>query len=76
MNNKIKKTFKILLDSNHGASYTGSQFNAVYNIDLTKLLTNQEDFNKPYLMYCTFKSKSEIIANNQITNNEVYFFYC
>ena len=73
MNNKIKKTFKILLDSNHGASYTGSQFSAVYNIDLTKLLTNQEDFNKSYLMYCTFKSKSEIIANNQITNNEVYF---
>ena len=69
-----KKTFKILLDSNHGASYTGSSiFNATYYIDLTKLLTNQEDFNIPYLMFCTFKSRADTIANNQITNNEVYF---
>ena len=69
-----KKTFKILLDSNHGASYTGSSiFNATYYIDLTKLLTNQEDFNKPYLMYCTFKSRADTIANNGVTNNEVYF---
>ena len=36
-------------------------------------MTNQDDFNKPYLMYCTFKSRADIIANNQITNNEVYF---
>ena len=69
-----KKTFKILLDSNHGASYTGSSiFNATYYIDLTKLLTKQEDFNKPYLMYCTFKSRADTVANNQVTNNEVYF---
>ena len=40
MNNKVKKTFKILLDSNHGASYSGGQLNALYYIDLTKLLTN------------------------------------
>lgn len=73
MDNKIKKTFKILLDSNHGASYSGTQFNASYYIDLTKLLTNQEDFNKSYLMYCTFKSRADIIANNQITSNDVYY---
>ena len=24
-------------------------------------------------MYCTFKSKADIIANNQITNNDVYY---
>ena len=73
MNNNVKKTFKILLDSNHGASYSGTQFNASYYIDLTKLLTKQEDFNKPYLMYCTFKSRSDTIANNQLTNNDFYF---
>ena len=74
MDIRNKKTFKILLDSNHGASYTGSSiFNATYYIDLTKLLTNQEDFNKPYLMYCTFKSRADTVANNGVTNNEVYF---
>jgi len=74
MDIRNKKTFKILLDSNHGASYTGSTiFNATYYIDLTKLLTKQEDFNKPYLMYCTFKSRADTIANNGVTNNEVYF---
>ena len=65
MNNKVKKTFKILLDSNHGASYSGGQFNALYYIDLTKLLTKQEDFEKPYLIYCTFKSRADTITNNQ-----------
>ena len=45
MDIRNKKTFKILLDSNHGASYTGSTiFNATYYFDLTKLLTKQEDF--------------------------------
>ena len=73
MDIRNKKTFKILLDSNHVGSYTGSQFNETYYFDLTKLLTNQSDFNKSYLMYCTFKSRADIIANNQITNNEVYF---
>ena len=72
MENKIKKTFKILLDSNYAASYSGTQFSALYYIDLTKLLTKQSEFDKSYLMYCTFKSASNTIANNQITNNEVY----
>ncbi len=73
MNNKVKKTFKILLDSNHGASYNGPQFNATYYTDLTKILNNAEDFNKSYLMYCAFKSRADTVANNQITNNEVYY---
>ena len=73
MNNKVKKTFKVLLDSNHGASYSGGQYNALYYIDLTKLLTKQEDFEKPYSMYCTFKSRTDTITNNQITSNDVYF---
>ena len=36
-------------------------------------MTNQGNFNKPYLMYCTFKSRADIIVNNGLTNNEVYF---
>ena len=35
MNSNIKKTFKILLDSNNTSSYDGGQFNALYYIDLT-----------------------------------------
>ena len=65
-------TYFLLLDSNNTSSYDGSQFNALYYIDLTKILTKQEDFNKSYVMYCSFRSRSDIIANNQITNNDVY----
>ena len=70
--NKNKRTFKILLDANRTDSYTGNQFNASYYVDLRNIIVNDEDFDKQYHMYCSFRSRAEHILNNQISSNQVY----
>src|ERR1700722_6108589 len=46
----LKKTFKIVLNCIQTASWTGKQFDAFYIIDLSKILTDPEDYNKAYSM--------------------------
>lgn len=71
-NKEVKRTFKVLLDSNRTNSYDGPQFNANYYINLTQIISDDESFDKPYYMYCTFRSRADTIANNSITSNNVY----
>lgn len=71
-NKEVKRTFKILLDSNRTNSYEGPQFNANYLINLTQIISDDEAFNKSYYMYCTFRSRADTIANNGINSNNVY----
>jgi hypothetical protein len=52
----LKKTFKIVLDSNQTSSFTGNQFDANFTVDLTKVLTDAEDYNRPYEMTFAFRS--------------------
>ena len=44
------KSFKIVLDPNDITSYTGTGYNNNYNIDLTRIIRNKEDYNKNYYM--------------------------
>ena len=62
----IKKSFKIFLDSNNTNSYTGGLYNATYSINLNTIITNSDDLNKYYYMYCSFVSTANDIANNNI----------
>ena len=39
-----KKSFKIFLDSNNTASWTGVLYKANYYIDLTQIIQNNDDF--------------------------------
>jgi len=71
-NKEIKRTFKILLDSDRTNSYTGNQFNANYFIDLKQIITDDNAFDKSYNMYCTFRSIAKPINDNGITSNNVY----
>lgn len=71
-NKEVKRTFKILLDSDRTNSYNGTQFNANYFIDLKQIISDDEAYNKSYYMYCTFRSIANTIANNGITSNNVY----
>jgi hypothetical protein len=41
-----KKSFKIFLDSNNTASWTGILYKANYYIDLTQIIQNNEEFLK------------------------------
>ena len=68
----LKKSFKISLDSNNTNSYTGTLFNATYSINLNKTITNNDDLNKYYYMYCSFISQAADIVTNNITPANVY----
>ena len=50
--------YKIVLDSYDTTSFIGTQFDASYYIDFNKIITNQEDFNKPYKLYISITSVS------------------
>ena len=69
---KAKKSFKIVLDSNNTASWTGSLYKANYYLDLTQIIQNNDDFFKSYYMYCSFISNANDVANNSITPANVY----
>jgi hypothetical protein len=69
---RVKRTFKIFLDSNNTASFTGAQFNANFYIDLTHIIFDNEAFNKSYYMSFNFQSKSALTTNSTIQNDRVY----
>jgi hypothetical protein len=69
---EVKRTFKVVLNSYIAGSYEGQQFNANYYVDLQKFINDEATFDKQYKVYCTFVSKSESIANNQITSTNMY----
>lgn len=64
--------FKVVLNSYETNSYIGSQFNASYNVDLKKIISSDESFDKQYKVYCSFITKSENIANNEISSTDIY----
>ncbi len=72
--NKNKRTFKILLESSNTASFTSvanNPYNASYNVDLKTVISNDEDFDKSYYVYATFRSRSDNKASNGVTLSEV-----
>lgn len=71
-NREVKRSFKVVLDSYNTNSYTGSQFNAHYYIDLLRLINDEEAFNKQYYIYCNFLSKADNIASNNIITTTNY----
>ena len=68
-----KKSFKIVLDSNSLNSFTGGSYtNANYYIDLTKVIRNTEDYNKPYYVYCTFISEADTETITNVSSKNLY----
>ena len=68
----LKKTFKIVLDSNQTASFTGNQFDATYTVDLTKILPDQIDFERPYEMTFMFRSRAGTGLTTLLDQSTVY----
>jgi len=64
-----KKSFKIVLDSTK--SYTGIQFNAVYNVDLKKVLLDTE-YDKQYEVKFSFRSRSGNAVTTGLNMNDMY----
>ncbi len=68
----IKKSFKIVLDCTSLDSYSGTQYNANYYIDLSKVIRNREDYDKSYYLYCTFISETNTADTVDIITTILY----
>ncbi len=67
-----KTQFKLILDSNIAASFTGTQFNAKYYVDFKDIISNDADLDKSYYVYVTFKSICSTIAGGNFSNEALY----
>lgn len=69
---KAKNQIKVVLDSYNTSSYSGRQFDAVYNLDFNRIVMNQEDLDKPYVMTFSLRSIEASSATNTIANTDIY----
>ena len=69
--------YKIVLDSYDTTSFIGTQFDASYYVDFNKIITNQEDFNKPYKLYISITSVSAYASLSELSaaTNVYYYLY-
>ena len=67
--------YKIVLDSYDTTSFIGTQFDASYYVDFNKIITNQEDFNKPYKLYISISSISSYSVDSEFTCSTNVFYY-
>ena len=67
--------YKIVLDSYDTTSFIGTQFDASYYIDFNKIITNQEDFNKPYKLYISITSVSACASLSELSASTNVYHY-
>lgn len=68
----LKKNFKIWLDSNVAASYTGTQFDARYFVDFNQCVRETWRLNSSYRMTFSFVSKASTFAVGTVSSTNVY----
>jgi hypothetical protein len=67
-----KKSFKVVLNSLNIDSFTGTELNANYFIDLKNVIRNKEDYEKSYYVYCTFITDTDRSALIGLTSTNIY----
>jgi len=68
----LKKNFKIWLDSNVAASWTGTQFDAKYFVDFNQCIRETWRLNSSYRMTFSFISKASTFAVGGVTSTNTY----
>lgn len=68
----LKKNFKIWLDSNVAASYTGTQFDARYFVDFNQCVRETWRLNSSYRMTFSFVSKASTFAVGTVSSTHTY----
>jgi hypothetical protein len=66
------KIFKIALVSDDTSSWTGLQMDAMYTIDLKKIISDPDAYDKPYEVSFTFKSISATATNSGVDMTKLY----
>lgn len=68
----LKKNFKIWLDSNNATSWTGTQFDARYFVDLKQCVRESWRLNSSYKMTFSFISKASTFAVGTVSTTNTY----
>jgi len=68
----LKKSFKVVLDTNNTASYSGSQFDARFTVDLNQIIREPWRMKRSYLMTFSFRSISATFAVTGVTSTKLY----
>jgi len=67
-----KKSFKVVLNSLNLNSFTGTELDADYFIDLKNILRNKEDYEKSYYIYCTFITDTNSSTLIGLSSTDIY----
>lgn len=68
----LKKNFKVWLDSHNASSFSGTQFDARYFVDLNGCIRESWRLNSSYLMTFSFVSRASTFALGTVTTNNIY----
>lgn len=68
----LKKSFKVVLDSNNTASYSGPQFDARFIVDLNQIIREPWRMKRSYVMTFSFKSISSTFAVSGVSSTKLY----
>lgn len=68
----LKKNFKVWLDSNNANSWTGTQFDARFAVDLNQCIREQWRLNSSYKMTFSFISKASTFAVGTVSTTNNY----
>ena len=68
----LKKNFKVWLDSHNASSFSGTQFDARYFVDLNQCIRESWRLNSSYLMTFSFVSRASTFALGTVTTNNTY----
>jgi len=68
----LKKNFKVWLDSNTTSSWSGTQFNAIFPVNLNQCVSEVWRLNSSYAMTFSFISRASPFSTGTITTNNQY----
>jgi hypothetical protein len=68
----LKKNFKVVLDANNTASYSGKQFDASFTVDLNQIIRETWRMKRAYKMTFSFRSISGLFSVNTVTSTKLY----
>jgi len=67
-----KRNFNVVLDIYNTASWTGKQFNPIFQVDLKRLVQNPSDLAKPYKISFSYYMQGGLFATSTLSSTALY----
>jgi hypothetical protein len=69
---KEKRMINVCLDINNTASWTGTQFDAIFAVDLKRIVQNPDDLNRPYRVSFSYYMMAGTLAQTGLVTTNQY----